>query len=1320
MGARKPLTTTLSNMFMRYVIAFSICIFILPCLSLSAEPEYLSVSDEELTKITAALPAEATATPKQSRKLLVFSRSQGFRHSSIPLGAKAIELMGQKTGAYNVVHSDSYDAFDPENLAQFDAVFFNNGTGLDFPDPEHRRSLLDFARGGKGIAGIHSASDSFPGWITATRLIGGKFAGHPWGAGETAWSIQVREPDHPLNAAFEGYKSFKLADEIYVFNNYQNDELRVLLSLDLKDPITAAIHRESKFVPISWIRRYGRGRVFYCSLGHMHHVYWTPAILKHYLDGIQYALGDLRADDTAKPNDTLPPQQDKFDRVVLTEELVDPMELDIATDGRVFIAERGGVLKIYDPNTGRTSVAGSIGVHSQQEDGLLGLALSPDFDRDNYVYLMYSRPHQVDSMQHVSRLEIRDGLLINDSEVVMLRIPTLREACCHAGGCLQFGPDGYLFISTGDNTNPRNDAQASMLDERVGQAANDSQKSAANANDLRGAILRIRPHPDGTYSIPEGNLYPPGTPVTRPEIYCMGCRNPFRISIDSKNGFVYWGDIGPDNKDDADHAPKGYDEFNQARSAGNFGWPYFIADNQAYRDYDFATGAFGAHFDPRQPVNQSPNNTGPKHLPAAQPAFIWYPYESLPRFAELGTGGRSAIAGPVYHFDDKQESTNKLPAHYDNTLFIAEWMRQWIKAVMLDDDGKILRIEPFMPEEVFLRPIDLEIGPDGSVYVLEFGSGWENNQDSRLSRVDYVRGNRSPVAVAQAEKASGKHPLTVRFNADQSDDREDGNALKFEWRFSQVLEDAVSNERNPTFIYELTGTHVATLTVTDANGATSTDTVTVQVGNEPPNIELEIEGNPRFLKWDTEYHYRVRVTDAEDGNSTEGTIAPDRVLVRVDRRNLNDRGTASFTLEEFGLLKMKQSNSCFACHTLRDKSKGPPYLEVAKRYHDRPGEHEGLARKILEGNKGVWGQKDAMPAHKAFVCIEDARAMVAWIMSLADDPTQDFMPGLIGIFNTGPRPENSTGSTEVHLSAIYTDSGAPQFNAGPLTREVVVRKRIPSLELHHGTLSLLKHVDDLDLEGNIILAINCGGDGPVGTGPTVKGVKFLNDMLPLDNSDNSGDGKVNWHDRLYHVPIERMSGKVSTPSIQGLRYANRNTGDHKPANWNIGVWEGTHHFETSGKFGSSGLEQVLAIAGTQNLGTGSAKQISPRSINFQLATEPGRHYKLQMMFNYAANYGKDTNANVWVLPNGSTHVSPKHIGSLQPALSELDVYTSMEALGHTSGNRSHDAALLWTYEFEAESESTGIEITGAGHNIFDVAGLTLTELGLESGPSRNY
>jgi len=194
--------------------------------------------------------------------------------------------------------------------------------------------------------------------------------------------------------------------------------------------------------------------------------------------------------------------------------------------------------------------------------------------------------------------------------------------------------------------------------------------------------------------------------------------------------------VGPDAQAATEQrGPAGFDEFNRTKTAGNFGWPFLLADNRPYRQYDFATKQSGATQDPAKPVNSSSNNTGPKELPPAQPAWMSHPAGPSSRFLAFGSGGRSAAAGPVYHFDASLKSTAKLPVEYDHSVFLYEWMRNWIVAVKLDAQGERVEMHRFAAELTFHRPTDLKFGPDGGLYVVEFGSGWENNKDARIVRV---------------------------------------------------------------------------------------------------------------------------------------------------------------------------------------------------------------------------------------------------------------------------------------------------------------------------------------------------------------------------------------------------------------------------------------------------------------------------------------------------------------------------------------------------------------------------------------------------------
>jgi uncharacterized protein len=283
----------------------------------SAQPDQrFKVKPPVLEKIRAALPDKAPAKVKQPHKVLVFSKTNGFRHGSIAAGTAALTLMGEKTGAYTVVHSEDDKMFEPETLKQFDAVIMLNTTGDLFrpkqmpKDPKERKaveeregrlkqSLVDFVKSGKGLAGMHSATDTYHRWGEYNKMMGGTFAGHPW---HMKVPVKNLAPGHPLNEMFAS-GGFEITDEIYQFrkDTAQPTERRMLLSLDTSKMDVSKGNRPDKFYPVSWVSRYGKGRTFYCSLGHRDEIYYNPMVLKHYLAGIQYVLGDLEADATPKP-----------------------------------------------------------------------------------------------------------------------------------------------------------------------------------------------------------------------------------------------------------------------------------------------------------------------------------------------------------------------------------------------------------------------------------------------------------------------------------------------------------------------------------------------------------------------------------------------------------------------------------------------------------------------------------------------------------------------------------------------------------------------------------------------------------------------------------------------------------------------------------------------------------------------------------------------------------------------------------------------------------------------------------------------------------
>jgi len=289
------------------IVLFCAAVVMLLSSALRAESpkELRQLSAQEIEKIAAALPSKAVVEAKP-RKMLVFWRCEGFFHGSIPVVNKALEMMGKKTGVYEVVITDDYSVFTPEKLKEFDAVCLNNTTGMKFDPketPERCKALLDFVKSGKGIVGVHAATDNFKQWPEGEEMMGGKFTGHPWGGGDTV-AIKIDQPNHPLMAPFKG-KGFKVKEEIYRTEPplYSRSKQLVLMSLDMSDPATKAKASKpsDEDTGISWVKNVGEGRVFYCSLGHNDEIFMNEAILRHYLAGIQFAFGDYKVDTKPKP-----------------------------------------------------------------------------------------------------------------------------------------------------------------------------------------------------------------------------------------------------------------------------------------------------------------------------------------------------------------------------------------------------------------------------------------------------------------------------------------------------------------------------------------------------------------------------------------------------------------------------------------------------------------------------------------------------------------------------------------------------------------------------------------------------------------------------------------------------------------------------------------------------------------------------------------------------------------------------------------------------------------------------------------------------------
>jgi glucose/arabinose dehydrogenase/PKD repeat protein len=560
-------------------------------------------------------------------------------------------------------------------------------------------------------------------------------------------------------------------------------------------------------------------------------------------------------------------------------ELGEAMSLAVLPNRSVVHTARDGTVRVTDA-AGTTTTAGRLSVYTHDEEGLQGVAADPNFTANRFIYLYYSPAlttpggdaptegtqstwDQWKGELRLSRFVLTTSNTLDlASEKIVLRVANDRGQCCHVGGDIDFDAAGNLYLTTGDDTNPFQSDSYTPIDERADRNPQfDAQRSSGNTNDLRGKVLRIHPQADGTYTVPAGNLFAPGTAQTRPEIYAMGFRNPFRMSVDKATGIVYLGDYGPDaGTTNPNRGPNGQVEFNRITSSGNYGWPYCTGTNttsETYNDFTFPSGPSGAKFNcAGGPTNNSFRNTGRPVLPAARSSWIRYGGDAGTP-PEFGTGSESPMGGPVYRYDANLNSAVKFPASLNGRYFAGEYGRKWIKAIEVTGTGGVGDIGAF--PWTGTQVMDMAFGPDGALYVLDYGSG-ANNQ--ALWRIEYIGAqNRNPVAKAAGNPTSGGRPLTVAFSSAGSSDPE-GGALTFRWAFG---DGGTSTQANPSYTYNTAGNYTATLTVTDPQGLTGSANVQISVGNTAPRVTLQTPLDGQLFSFGDTVPFQVTVTDPEDG-----------------------------------------------------------------------------------------------------------------------------------------------------------------------------------------------------------------------------------------------------------------------------------------------------------------------------------------------------------------------------------------------------------------------------------------------------------------------
>ncbi|MFC3688662.1 PQQ-dependent sugar dehydrogenase [Aquipuribacter hungaricus] len=611
---------------------------------------------------------------------------------------------------------------------------------------------------------------------------------------------------------------------------------------------------------------------------------------------------------------------DSYQKVTITKEVGEPIDMAVMPDLTVLHTARNGDVRRTDPTTGVTEVVNRVDVYANSEDGLQTVTLDPDFETNGWVYLYYaprvmtapypettptgSAPNSLPAGADESywdqwkgynqltrvRWDAGAGALDMSTEQVIIKVEVQRGQCCHVGGDVAFDAQGLLYLGTGDNTpagTPGANGFAPNNDAPGMNPGFDARRGAGSTDDLRGAILRIDVQEDGSYTVPEGNLFAPGTEGTRPELFVMGVRNPFRLDLDPETGALVWGDYGPDSgTSSAERGPMGYVEWQSTTRPLNGGWPYCHGPNADYNDWDFATATPGAFFDCEAGAqNTSRWNTGLDVLPPATAPQLWYGDVSTdqpwPELTDLeAAGGQAPMGGPVYRFDEASTSATKFPEYWDGKAFLYEFSQDYIAALTVPDpDGEVTHIEHVLPnaalrdnlQAITDSPIDIEFGPDGSMYVLDYGNGFfRQNPEAGLYRVDYAPGNKAPNAVVTADTiSSSQAPLTVTFDGSGSTDPE-GDALAYEWDFDgDGTFDATGATATHTFT-EL-GQYQVGLRVSDPSGKFGVTAFAVTVGNVAPTLSVDYPADGSFFAWGDKVPFRFSVDDPEDGTTPDCT-----------------------------------------------------------------------------------------------------------------------------------------------------------------------------------------------------------------------------------------------------------------------------------------------------------------------------------------------------------------------------------------------------------------------------------------------------------------
>ncbi|WP_052436188.1 ThuA domain-containing protein [Georgenia sp. SUBG003] len=658
------------------------------------------------------------------------------------------------------------------------------------------------------------------------------------------------------------------------------------------------------FHPISWCRDYDGGRSFYTGMGGTAESYSDETFRTHLAGALQWTAGTVRGDCQATIGENY-----EIERLTARnaqgqlDQIGEPHGLTVAPDGTVFYVGKAacpsgpvaswedpevglgcGTIHQWDPESGEVTllttldVMGNRGSGSElvkNEEGLLGIVPDPDFAENNWIYV-YWMPHEsVDRDKRVGQRTVSRftydpaGPSIDQStRVDLLQWETQVHSCCHAGGGMAFDDEGNLYIGSGDSNSSGGSQGYSgnnWTQEYAGISFQDARRTSGNTNDLNGKILRIHPEDDGTYTVPEGNLFPesedPGD-KTRPEIYVMGVRNISRLQIDADTDWLTAGWVGPDaGSPNPELGPAKYETATIITSAGNQGWPYCMGNRQPYRDRSNEDASvLTGWYDCDNLKNTSPRNTGLVDLPPARDNMIWYSpggggpvfplgEDGVPTYDDAEAtytqpwyrgGGQAVMSGPTYRTSQVDpDSDVAWPEYWEGKWFIGDQSNGNNRVAVTVDPANVEKQGPpaFAEdmrsivragngEDELQSWMDAKFGPDGALYLLDYAGGFFSlDPNQKLLRVTYQGGPATPTASATATSLHDR-PLTVAFTGERS------GGVSYAWDFG---DGSTSSEANPRHTYAKVGTYTATLTVTYADGETATTTTEVKIACVSPD-----------------------------------------------------------------------------------------------------------------------------------------------------------------------------------------------------------------------------------------------------------------------------------------------------------------------------------------------------------------------------------------------------------------------------------------------------------------------------------------------------